>query len=59
MTFVAKAATLIDFKSARVEDDESAASRNGRPTARVAPAIATMGGEFNVRKLILLFGLIE
>ncbi len=55
MTFVAKAATLRDFKSARDADDVTAASRNGSPTARVAPAIATMGGEVNVRKLIIVW----
>jgi len=54
MTFVAKAAALRVFKSVRDADEESAASRNGRPMERVAPAIATRGGEFNVRKLILL-----
>ena len=59
MTFVVKAATLSAFRSARDADDESVASRNGRAMDRVAPAIATRGGEFIDRMLMLIlcFGL--
>ena len=54
MTFVVKAATLSAFRSARDADDESVASRNGRAMDRVAPAIATRGGEFIDRRLMLM-----
>merc|ERR1719253_820347 len=58
MTFVANTATLRDFRRARDADEESAASSIGRPIVRVAPAIATRGGEFKFRRLILILLLV-